>query len=91
MKYELIKIDISAERTIMQDIIETVNEVEVVTGQESTDNYKVTITLGIHPTDNIANDFSKDIEVISNNSQTGFEVDIQRQQEIDNFIILINQ
>jgi hypothetical protein len=86
MKYELIKYDISEERTVMQDIVEIINDVETVTGQEPTDNYEVTITIGIHPTDGIGADFSKDITVTSNNSQTGFEVDIQREQAVSDYM-----
>ena len=82
MTYELIKTDISAERTVMQDIIE---DGEIV-GQEETDEYDVTITMGIHPTDGIGADFSKDITVTSNNSQTGFEVDIQREQAVSDYM-----
>jgi len=33
MKYELIKTDISSERTVMQNIVEIIDEVETVTGQ----------------------------------------------------------
>lgn len=90
MKYELIKTDISAERTVMQDIVEIIDEVETVTGQEETNEYDVTITMGIHPTDGIGADFSKDIIVRSNNSQTGFQVDIERAQAIEAFIDNIN-
>jgi len=86
MKYELIKYDISAERVVMQDIIED----DIIVGQEPTDEYEVTITIGIHPTDGVAPDFSKDIIVRHNNHQTGFEVDIQRDQEITNFLNYIN-
>lgn len=86
MKYELIKTDISTERTVMQDIIENNN----VVGQESTDEYEVTITIGLHSIDGIAPDFSKDIIVRHNNHQTGFEVDIQREQEITNFLNYVN-
>ena len=96
MKYELIKTDISAERTIMQDITEITlneNQEEVITiiGTEPTDSYEVTITLGIHSIDNIAPDFSKDIIIVHHNSQTGFEVDEQRQLAIETFINEINQ
>ena len=52
--------------------------------------YSINITLGLHPTDDFIPNFSKDITVISDNSKTGFEVDIQRQQAIDDFIALIN-
>ena len=86
MKYELIKTDISAERTVMQDIIED----DIVVGQEPTNEYEVTITMGIHPTDGVAPDFSKDIIVTSNNSQTGFEVDAQRELAVDNYLQAIN-
>ena len=90
MKYELIKTDISAERTVMQDIIEIIDDVETVVGTEPTDSYEVTITLGIHPTDDIAPEFSKDIIVRSSNSMTGFEVDDQRELAIDNYLQEIN-
>jgi hypothetical protein len=91
MKYELIKTDISSERTIMQNIIEIIDEVETIIGQEPTDSYEVTITLGIHSIDNIAPNFSKDIIIVHHNSQTGFEVDEQRQLAIETFINEINQ
>lgn len=90
MKYELIKTDISAERTVMQDIIEIIDDVETVVGTEPTDSYEVTITLGIHPTDGIGADFSKDITVTSNNSQTGFQVDIERAMAIEEYMQSIN-
>lgn len=90
MKYELIKTDISAERTVMQDIIEIIDDVETVVGTEPTDSYEVTITLGIHPIDGIGADFSKDITVTSNNSQTGFQVDDQREQAINHYMQNIN-
>ena len=91
MKYELIKYDISAERTVMQDIVEIIEDVETVTGTEPTDNYEVTITMGIHPTDEIGADFSKDITVTSSNAQTGFEVDDQREQAVTDFMASINE
>lgn len=90
MKYELIKTDISAERPVMQDIVEIIDDVETVTGQEETDDYEVTITLGIHPTDGIATDFSKDIVITNHNSQTGYQVDIERAQVILDFMNSIN-
>lgn len=86
MKYELIKTDISAERKVMQDIIE---DGEIV-GQEETDEYDVTITMGIHPTDGIGANFSTDIIVRSNNAQTGFIVDIERAQAIEDYMQSIN-
>lgn len=87
MKYELVKYDISSERTVMQDVIVD----DVVTGKEPTDNYEVTITMEIHPTDNIASNFSRDIVVTSHNDMTGFEVDEQRQEAVQNYIDSINE
>ena len=86
MKYELITTDISAERTVMQDIVVD----GIVTGQEATNEYEVTITLSIRPTDGIAPEFSKDIIVRSSNSMTGFQVDDQRELAIDNYLQEIN-
>ena len=45
MKYELIKTDISTERTIMQNIVEIIDEVETVTGQEETNEYDELLSL----------------------------------------------
>ncbi len=99
MKYELIKTDISAERTVMQDIVETyevenedgeIVEQTRVIGQEETDDYEVTITLGLHTADDLIPDFSKDIIVTSNNSMTGFQVDEQRELAVDNYLQAIN-
>jgi len=75
----------------MQDVIELIDEVETITGKEETDDYEVTITLGIHPIDGIGADFSKDIIVRNSNSMTGFEVDVQRQQAIQDYLTQINQ
>ena len=66
---------------------------EINYGIESVINeneYSINITIGLHPTDLIAPDFSKDIQVISKNSMTGFEVDNQRQKAIDDFMLSIN-
>lgn len=53
--------------------------------------YSCNITIGLHPTDGVAPNFSKDISVVSDNSQTGYEVDKQRQEAIDKFLIEINK
>lgn len=99
MKYELIKTDLSTERTVMQDIVETyevenedgeIVEQTRVIGQEETDDYEVTITLGLHTADDLIPDFSKDIIVTSNNSMTGFQVDEQRELAVDNYLQAIN-
>jgi len=54
------------------------------------ETYSVIITMGLHPLDGFTPDFSKDILSISHNSQTGYEVDAQRLQEIEDYINLIN-
>ena len=62
--------------------------------QSATDekgNYSVKVTIALHPTDGIAPDFSKDIIVVSNNDMTGHQVDAQREQEVDNYILEINK
>lgn len=79
MKYELINTSISPEYPVFD------------TNNQLTTDYKVIITISLHPTDNIAPNFSKDIEVISSNSQTGFDVDAQRELAITNYINQINQ
>ena len=86
MKYELITTDISVERTVMQDIVVD----GIVTGQEATNEYEVNITLALKPTDEIIPQFSKTINVRSNNSMTGFEVDDQREQAIADYMQSIN-
>lgn len=54
------------------------------------DKYSINITIGLHPTDNIAPNFSVDIIVESNNSQTGYEVDAQRNDAVNEYLNLIN-
>lgn len=54
------------------------------------DKYSINITIGLHPTDNIAPNFSVDITVESNNSQTGYEVDAQRNDAVNEYLNLIN-
>ena len=53
--------------------------------------YSINITIGLHPTDNIAPNFSIDIIVTSDNSQTGYEVDEQRNKAIEDYLELINK
>ena len=52
--------------------------------------YKVTIYLFLKPIDNIAPVFSKDIELTHHDNQTGYEVDAQREFEINKYMTLIN-
>ena len=88
MKYELIRKSISQEHQLMIDVLD---ENQNVIGQEpDTEHYKVIITLVIKPTDEIAPEFSKDIEIVSSNALTGFQVDDQREQAIDDFMLSIN-
>ena len=55
------------------------------------DNYSIDITLPLITNDALALNFSETITVISNNSETGFEVDTQRQTAVDNYLIEINK
>ena len=88
MKYTISQTDISSERVIMQNITD---EQGNIIGQEPTNEYEVDITIGLKHLDNFIPPFSKTIIVKSNNNQTGFEVDIQREQAIQDYLNLINQ
>ena len=66
-------------------------DIGIESNTDEDNNYSVNITIGLHPTDGIAPDFSKDITVTSNNSQDGFQVDTQRLQAINDYIDLINE
>jgi len=57
----------------------------------SESEYEVTITLVISPTDGVAPEFAKQIKVVSNNEQTGYEVDEQRAKDINSYISEINK
>jgi len=87
MKYTISQTDISSERVIMQNITD---EQGNIIGQEPTNEYEVDITIGLKHLDNFIPPFSKTIIVKSNNTQTGFEVDTQREQEITNFLNYVN-
>jgi len=54
------------------------------------DTYSATITIFIKTIDGIAPSFNKQIEVISTNDMTGFEVDEQRTIAVNNYINTIN-
>ena len=60
------------------------------TETDSDGNYSVNIIIGIKPTDEIAPPFNKEITVISNNDMTGYQVDTQRLDVVNNYINLIN-
>lgn len=83
MKYTILQTDISPERIVMQNILD--NEGNII-NQEPTDEYEVDITLGLKYENEFIPTFSKTITVRSNNSQTGFEVDEQRQLAIETFL-----
>lgn len=53
--------------------------------------YSVNISLYIKDTEGLIPNFVKVIEVVSSNDLTGFEVDAQRQTEIDNTLTELNQ
>lgn len=78
MKFEMTSYEISKERVVFENNLPT-------------DNYEVTITIGLKPTSEFIPPFSKDIIVISNNNMTGFQVDLQREIEIQNFLNQINE
>jgi len=88
MKYTISQTDISSERVIMQNITD---EQGNIIGQEPTNEYEVDITIGLKHLDNFIPPFSKTIIVKSNNTQTGFEIDEQREQAIQDYLNLINQ
>ena len=88
MKYTILQTDISPERIVMQNILD--NEGNII-NHEPTDEYEVDITLGIKYENDFIPPFSKTIIVKSNNTQTGFEIDEQREQAIQDYLNLINQ
>ena len=53
-------------------------------------SYSIDITLPLQDTGSLKNAFSKTITVISDNVQTGFEVDLQRQKAVEDYLIEIN-
>jgi len=55
------------------------------------DEYYVDTNIYIHPTDGIADDFMRQIKIVSNNSQTGTEVDNERIAAVNAYITLINK
>ena len=55
------------------------------------DTYSATITIFIKNTDGIAPSFNKQIEVVSTNAMTGFEVDEQRNKAANDYIAEINK
>lgn len=66
-------------------------DIGLETETDDNGNYSVNITLGFKSDDDFIPPFSKDINVISNNSQTGFMVDEQRQAAVLKFVEEINK
>lgn len=99
MRYELINTSISPESTLydVENIPEKKdkdgNVIQEASVKETpTDKYFCSISLTIKDTETKADDptFTKSFTSISDNAQTGFEVDAQRQKEIDEYIKSIN-
>ena len=62
--------------------------------QSATDekgNYSVKVTIALHPTDGVAQDFSRDIEIPLTNNLTGWECDAAVELAVSNFVTDINK
>ena len=55
------------------------------------DNYSADIIMDIQPKSDLLPLFSKTLTVVSNNKQTGFEVDDQRAEAIKDYLNQINK
>lgn len=86
MRYELINYTLGAEPQIVKTEINNGIAEDVIT-----DEYSVVIKMEIKDTTSLADNFFKEIFVTSHNNQTGFEVDAQRQLEVENYIKSINK
>jgi hypothetical protein len=58
--------------------------------QTKDEEYSVKIRLEIKDTESIADNFFRYLDVISSNESTGYEVDEQRETEINNYLKSIN-
>ena len=56
-----------------------------------TNEYSIDITLPLVTNDELAFQFSKTILVVSQNSQTGYEVDAARATAVTNYLVEINR
>jgi hypothetical protein len=56
-----------------------------------TNSYSIDITLPLITNDELAFQFSKTILVVSQNSQTGYEVDAARATAVANYLVDINK
>ena len=69
----------------------TEHPINITETEIDADTYSATITIFIKHTDDVAPSFNKQIEVISNNAMTGFEVDAQRNKAVNDYIVEINK
>lgn len=79
MRYEIIAIQGQGEQVFLDE------------KNKETDKYFIKIRLEIQDTESIADNFFRYIEVMSDNSMTGFEVDAQREKEVNNYLESINK
>lgn len=86
MRYIIINKSISSDTDVF-DIIINSDESQVIT---PTNKYFVAITLTIQDTKSIANPFTASLTVVSNNLETGFEVNSARNKAINDYLDSIN-
>ena len=67
------------------DILDKINK------NENTNEYSIDITLPLVTNDELAFQFSKTSLVVSQNSQTGYEVDAARATAVTNYLVEINR
>lgn len=82
MKYELT----TQPHSILPDAFIVSNENTL-----NENEYSAIITIFIKSVDGVSPTFNKQIEVISTNAMTGFEVDAQRNKAVNDYIVEINK
>ncbi len=100
MKYKLINKSISSDTNVF-DVINHPEETNPETGEvtkegwtetKSTTRYVIGITLNIQDTESLnTNVFEQSLIVESDNSETGFEVDAQREKAVNDFMDNLNK
>ena len=95
MRYKLINTSISAEAVVYDVVNEERNEKGEVTTEASeleTDKYSCSITMVLKDTESLNDStFTRSITSTSDNKQTGFEVDEQREKAINLYISDLNK
>lgn len=93
MRYELKNVSISSEAVVYEEpskegkTEEEISELQPV----ATDKYFCSITMGIKDTESLNDSvFYRSITSTSDNKQTGFEVDEQREKEVETYMKNIN-